>query len=135
MPENIQNYSERISKNKSKKFKLAIEEIELAINEQNNDEPITLKNIPMSELISTFCDHEENLRSIFNERRQMSDHLNRGNGYDHVTILWRTLEDEQQKNLFRFMRDSFVENYYQNPIVRNINSTVNLIDVPNMTFL
>lgn len=105
-------------KNKSKIFKLAIQQIELAINSPLG--PITLKGVPIGELLSTFREHEKWLRAIFMERRNKMDHLNKGNGYDFITVLYRVLEGNDQKRMYECIRDCFAENYYDNPNVRYI---------------
>lgn len=121
----MEEREELSTKNKTSKFKQAIKEIESDIQERNNVDsnetftgPITLKDVPIDELIATFKDHEEKLRVIFSERRQKSDHLNRGNGFDYLTVLWRTVEIEQQQHMYKYVRDDFTNNYFENPNVR-----------------
>lgn len=45
--------------------------------------PITIKDIPLDELLATFQDHEKKLLDIFNQRRNRLDHFNNGNGFDY----------------------------------------------------
>lgn len=111
-------------KNKTSRFKQAISEIKAAIDEQiemnsnENDQPTTLKGMPVTEIIETFNENEEWLGKIFEERRYHSDHLNRGKEFDYISFLYHTVTSEQQQEMFKHIRKRFTMNYYEHPIVR-----------------
>lgn len=113
------------AKNKTVSFQKAIEEIEQAIREQEvektlthvfdqlNDE-LTLKNVPIDDIMNTFTDNKPLLQSIFEQRRFKLDRFNVGNGYDYLTVLWRVVTSEQQKTMYSTILSAFivdVENY------------------------
>lgn len=112
-------------KNKTQIFKKAIEEIEEAItqsraNDISIDQKIDLKNVPISELLASFTEHETVLRAIFEHRRQEIDRFIFGNGYDFLTVLARTLTSSQQQAMYSKICASFMgdtQNYLQNPKV------------------
>lgn len=115
------------SKNRTPIFKKAIEEIEEVLREESTPgnisiekKKITLKNVEISELLSTFIENETVLRTIFNQRRSDVDRFISGNGYDFLTVLYRTLTSSQQQALYcriceYFMGD--IKKYIRNPTV------------------
>lgn len=70
----------------------------------------------INDLLKTFDVHAEKLRSLFDTRRVKSDRLNRGNGYDYLTVLTRVATSEQQQKMYTHMTEAFnIQNlYYEN---------------------
>lgn len=126
-------------KNKSKKFREAIQEADDALSQtqqtqqqQNNDlqlQPgsrnesgnaltaLTLKNKDIVELLNTFEENKVTLRAIFTERRNILDCFNRGNGYDFVTVLDQLVSPEQQQQMCSHLSDEIAgKKYFENAI-------------------
>lgn len=124
--ENLKDYSEYKqifeTKNKTKSFRRAIEEIEKAI--ENNPSHITLENTSIASILSTFDENFSLMESIFTSRSKVLDRFNNGHGLDYcsITILCRLLSSEQQKQMFFRIVQAFTKNqneYIRNPIVSN----------------
>lgn len=65
-----------------------------------NFDKITLKAIPIDDLLSTFEDNEAELRRVFDGRRGQLDRFNYGNGYDFLRVLSRIATSEQQQKMY-----------------------------------
>lgn len=125
----MKNYSEFkqqfACKNKTKSFRRAIEEIEEAINIEKKTIRITLKNIPIEDIISTFTEHFALMENIFTSRSKVLDRFNSGYGLDYcsITILYLILTPEQQQHMFLRIVQAFTRSeseYIQNPIVSHM---------------
>lgn len=98
---------------------MAIKEIEEEINRETSVE-ITLKLMPIDEILSTFDEHFQLLKNIFETRAKVLDRFNQGNGLNYLTILFRTLTQDQQQQMYlrivrKFSKDE--RKYTQNPMV------------------
>lgn len=144
-PENIYDYVENKkkfeSKNRSKKFREAIQEANEAVSSEMAMQfdaqnvagalppspylvlpnKITLQDTDVSELIKTFEENEAILRPIFNERRTTLDHFHRGMGYDFLTVLTRAATAQQQQKMMSFIVEALAgKEYYDRPIHENL---------------
>lgn len=120
---NIHNYSEFknqfSNKNKTASFQIAIKEIEEEISRGTSEE-ITLKLLSTDQILSTFDEHFQLLKNVFKSRAKVLDRFNVGNGLDYLTILHRTLTQEQQHQMYiriirTFPKDE--KSYMQNQVV------------------
>lgn len=119
----MHNYSEFKNqfshKNKTASFQLAIKEIEEEISRETSEE-ITLKLMPTDEILSTFDEHFQLLTNIFESRSKLLDRFNVGNGLDYLTILHRTLTQNQQQQMYVQIMRTFSTSereYFRNPKV------------------
>lgn len=116
-----------LTKNKTVAFKNATSEIEQEIERKNTNSSenktigkISLKNVPIDELLGTFDDNKTVLQNLFEERRNKLDRFNYGNGFDFLTVLPRVLDEEQKKMMYQQICTAFMENfekYIGNPLV------------------
>lgn len=136
--ENIQNYSEYrdqlVQKNKTASFRKAVDEIEEeiriqvprnAVNGTSSIEmphKITLKDMPINAILATFDEGIALLQSLYTAHANKTmDHLiHRGNGLDYLTILYRTVTQQQQQQMYLRILTEFANNqkkYFENPKV------------------
>lgn len=134
----MQNKDKFCSKNKTKKFRDAIEEANQAISKvqkQSNEKKeadtvasntsqlhkVTLKSMDIDDLLKTFESNERNLRILFDERRYKLDRFNYGQDYDFLTVLSRIATPEQQKKMWGHISDEFAgKNYIENLKYENL---------------
>lgn len=112
-------------RNKRPTFKLGLREIESEIRQQidltlseENDVAVSLKDVPISDIIAQFDQSKQMLQEIFDERHLKGDHLNKGNGFDYCTVLARVVTPEQQHEMMRCLNNAFTPQYFRNPKVR-----------------
>lgn len=87
-------------KNKTPLFIEAIKEIEEDIAHSGK---ITLKDVAVDGLLATFNDSKTVLQDLFDKRRGKLDRFNYGNGLDFLTILSRTVSEDQKTKMYRHL--------------------------------
>lgn len=121
--QNIFDYSEFKTefemKNRTKSFRTAIQEIENEVNSKPNEE-ITLKNMAIDLILTTFDESIPVLEPIYKSRANIPNRFNNGNGLDYLTILYRTVTSEQQQQMYLKIVQHFAvdeKKYIENPTV------------------
>lgn len=147
----IQNINKFSTKNKSKKFREAIQQANEAASKQTQQNTesvqnalqldpkgengatvsslsnckITLKEKEIGDLLKTFEENEVALRSIFVERQKNLDHFNKGCGYDYVSVLARLATSKQQQQMYSYMCEALAgKNYFEKAIHENLFWTI-----------
>lgn len=139
--ENIRSYAEYkdqlVQKNSTTSFRKAVNEIEEEIRnhvprnvvneieeETQNQMPhkMTLKDVPINEIIATFDEGIPLLESLYTAHANitMDRLIHRGNGLDYLTILYRTVTQQQQQRMYLQILTKFTINqkkYFENPNV------------------
>lgn len=95
------------NKNKTLRFKKAVEEIEEAI--RSATPKVCLKHMSIDAILCTLEENISTLETLYKSRANILDRLNQGNGLDYLTILHRTLTSEQQQQMYLQIVDKFAE--------------------------
>lgn len=129
--ENVFNYlqfkSQFANKNRTTNFRRAIKEIEVELSHKTKNE-ITLKNMAINSILSTFDENIPLLKSIYKIRANIPNRFNKDNELDYLTILYRTVTPEQQHQMYMKIVQQFTgdeRKYIENPTVSlqtNINN-------------
>lgn len=109
------------TRNRTKSFRSAIKEIEDEIDNRKNG--ITLKEMTIEWILSTFDENIPLLKPIFESRLNILNRFNVGNGLDYLTILHRTVTPVQQQKMYlkmiqRFFKDE--QKYFEKLTVREL---------------
>lgn len=82
---------------------------------------ITLKDTPIDAIMATFEEGTPSIEALYSTHAKTLDRLiNRGNGLDYLTILYRTLTSNQQQQMYLRILKKFAKDekkYIENPIV------------------
>lgn len=91
------------------RFEEAVNDPTLNIMPKISDgSPMCIFHMEIDEIIKTFNDNKEMLKSIFKERCGRLDKFNDGYGYDYITVLFRTVKPDQQRAMYTRIFEEFI---------------------------
>lgn len=100
-------------------FQTAMGEIEEEMGDKTKNE-ITLKNMSIHTILSTFDENIPSLQSIYDSKANIPNRFNKGTELDYLTILYRTVTMQQQHEMYQKLIKQFTEDekkYSENPTV------------------
>lgn len=112
----VHNKATFCTKNNTKSFKNALREIEEELRQNKIEHKITLKDVAVDELLTTFNENQTILQDLFNRLRSTMNHQIHGNGYDFLEVLSHTLTQAQQQAMYNHMVTFFMgsfKKYYE----------------------
>lgn len=105
-----------VNSNCEKKLLKGVAVDELAIKElipDENCEKISLKEVAVDDLLATFDDTKMALKSLFDKYREQLDRFNYGNEFDFLTVLSRTLSEDQKTKMYTQICMDFTGSFEQ----------------------